>query len=122
MADLKISEIMLLQEKLQEKYSGIWMKLVPENGRNSLLWMVEELGEVISIIKKRGDSDIMNEPGVREAFVEEMADMLMYYHDVLICYDISAEEISEAFLKKNSKNMKRDFVKEHSNYLKEEMK
>ena len=119
MADLKISELMLLQEELQEKYRGIWMKLIPENGRNSLLWMVEELGEVVSIIKKRGDSAVMNESGVREAFVEEMADMLMYYLDALICYGVTADEISEAFMKKHSKNMKRDFVKEHSSYLKE---
>lgn len=46
MSDLKISEIMSMQKELQEKYKGQWMTLTPENGRSSLLWLIEELGEV----------------------------------------------------------------------------
>lgn len=117
MKDLKISEIMVLQKKLQKKYEGKWQPLEPVQGRNSLLWMIEELGEVISIIKKRGEEAVMKDKIVRTAFVEELADMLMYFNDALICYDISPEELSEAFMKKHEKNMGRDFIKEHSEYL-----
>ncbi len=119
--DLKISEIIEMQRKLQKKYEGKWAALTPSQGRNSLLWMIEELGEVVSIIKKRGEGAIMNDENVREAFVEELSDMMMYFHDALICYDITPEEISEAFVKKHQKNMERDFIKEHNNYLKDEI-
>ncbi len=70
MSDLKLSEIMSMQKELQEKYKGKWTPLSIENGRNCLLWMIEEMGEVISIIKKRGENDIMNDVTVRAAFVE----------------------------------------------------
>lgn len=117
MLDLKISEIMSMQKELQEKYKGKWAPLTAENGRNSLLWMIEEMGEVVSIIKKRGENDIMNDHVVREAFVEEMVDVMMYYSDALMCYGITPEELSKAFVKKHSKNMARDFIHEHEEYL-----
>jgi len=117
-SDLKISDILIMQEELQEKYKDHWRELTPENGRNSLLWMMEEVGEVISIIKKRGDRAIMNDEDVREKLVEEMVDILMYYSKILICYDISAKEFSDTFLKKHMKNMNRDFVGEYKAYLK----
>lgn len=113
MADLRVSEMQTMQHKLKEKYKGTWNPLIPEHGRNSLLWMMEEVGEVISVIKKRGDEAIMTDPGVRRAFLEELVDVTMYFHDLLICYGISPEEFSEAFLHKHLTNMERDFVSEH---------
>lgn len=118
MRNLTLSDIIAMQKELQEKYKGHWSDLTPENGRNSLLWMMEEVGEVIAIIKKRGEEAIMNDTAVREQLVEEMADIMMYYSKILICYDISSEEFSRAFLKKHMKNMKRDFVGEYQAYLK----
>lgn len=118
MSDLKLSEILSMQEELQEKYQEHWRELTPENGRNSLLWMMEEVGEVISIIKKRGENAIMNDENVRKKLVEEMVDIMMYYSKILICYDISPEEFSDTFLMKHAKNMKRDFVGEYKTYLK----
>lgn len=118
MSDLKISEIMAMGKKLQEKYKGVWTPLSPENGRNSLLWMMEEMGEVISIIKKRGEKDIMEDEIVREAFIAEMVDVMMFYIDTLMSFNITAEEFSEAYENKHNKNMNRDFIKEHKNYLK----
>ncbi len=117
MADLKFSEIMTMQKELQEKYKEKWTPLCAENGRNSLLWMIEEMGEVISIIKKRGENDIMNDETVRAAFVEEMVDVMMFYNDALMCFGITPEEFSEAFIKKHCKNMNRDFDLEHKKYL-----
>ena len=117
MSDLKLSDILSMQEELQEKYKNHWRELTPENGRNSLLWMMEEVGEVISIIKKRGEDAIMNDERVRGKLVEEMVDIMMYYSKILICYDISAVEFSDMFLKKHAKNMKRDFVGEYMAYL-----
>ena len=39
--------------------------------------------------------------------LEEMADVLMYYNDVLLCYGISEEELKEAYTAKFEKNMTR---------------
>jgi len=118
MADLKISELISMQEALQARMKGKWLELTPENGHFSLLWMYEEMGEIVAIIKKRGDRAIMGDATVRAAFVEELADVLMYYTDLNMCYGISAEELSGAFINKFESNMKRDFVTEHDSYLK----
>lgn len=117
MSDLKLSEIMAMQQELQEKYKGKWSPLSLENGRNSLLWMIEEMGEAISIIKKRGENAIVSDGMIREAFIEELVDVLMFYNDALICYRITSSELSEAFIKKHLKNMSRDFINEHKDYL-----
>lgn len=116
--DLKISEILEMQKNLQEKNKGKWTPLSPETGRNSILWMMEEMGEVISIIKKKGDEKIMDDPETRRAFVEEMTDVMMYFNDTLLSYGISSEEFSRAFIEKHSKNMGRDYTREYIDFLK----
>ena len=44
---------------------------------------------------------------IRQHLVEEMADVLMYYNDVLLCYGISVRELKEAYTAKFEKNMTR---------------
>ena len=44
---------------------------------------------------------------LRKHLVEEMADVLMYYNDVMLCYGITAEELKAAYTEKFEKNMKR---------------
>ena len=51
----------------------------PEYGKDFILYMIEEIGECIAILKKKGSAAIMEDPAVREAFLSEMADVLMYY-------------------------------------------
>lgn len=43
-----------MQRTLQEKYKDKWEGISPEVGKNKLLWMVGEIGEVIDIVKKHG--------------------------------------------------------------------
>lgn len=107
MSDLSVSEMLAMQEKLQERYKDKWEPVCPETGKNKLLWMLCEMGEVIDIIKKRGHQRIMTDSAVRSDLVEEMADVLMYYHDVLLCFGITPEELQEAYIKKFEKNMTR---------------
>ena len=45
--------------------------------------------------------------GERAHLVEELADVLMHYNDVLLCYEITAEELKKAYTEKFHKNMKR---------------
>ena len=54
MGDFSINEMLEMQRALQEKYKDIWEGISPEVGKNKLLWMIGEIGEVIDIIKKHG--------------------------------------------------------------------
>ena len=118
MTDLKISDMLHMQKSLWENNKEKWSPLEPKYARDSILWMMEEIGEVISIIKKRGESEIINDKSLRNDFVTELTDVLMYFNDVLMRYEITPEEISEAYITKHAKNMNRDFVKEYRDYLK----
>ncbi len=111
--DLSISQMMHMQRDLYDLHKDSWMPMEPEFGKDSVLFMVEEIGEVISVIKKKGSTAILDDESVRNAFLSEMADVLMYYHDVLLRYHISAEEISNAFLQKHAYDMIRDYSKEY---------
>ena len=110
--DLRISELLAMQRELQELHQGDWADVVPSTARDHLLWGVGEIGEVIDIIKKRGDGEIMDNPETRRHFIEEMADVQMYLLDVLLCYGVTAEEYSEVHARKHARNMKRNYAEE----------
>jgi 8-oxo-dGTP diphosphatase len=116
--ELKISEMLKCQYALWEKHKDKWSPMKPEAARNSLLWLMEELGEVIAIIKKRGESDIINDNMLREQFIEELVDVFMYFLDVLLRYNISGEDFSKAFAKKNEYNQKRDYENAYKKFKK----
>ncbi|MCR2048678.1 DUF550 domain-containing protein [Acetatifactor muris] len=107
MFDFSINEMLDMQKSLQDKYKGKWEKLSPEAGKHKLLWMIGEIGEVIDIVKKHGDIEASNDVELRKDLVEEMADVLMYYNDVMLCYGISADELKQAYTAKFEKNMTR---------------
>lgn len=107
MGDFSINEMLEMQRALQEKYKDIWEGISPEVGKNKLLWMIGEIGEVIDIIKKHGGETACKDAEMREQLVEELADVLMYYNDVLLCYGISAEELKQSYAHKFEKNMER---------------
>ena len=113
MNDIRISDMMAMQRALYEQHKDRWEPSVPQNAGKHLLYLVEELGEAISIIKKKTDSAIMEDEAVRRHFCEEMSDVLMYFTDVLLCYGISPEEIASAFAEKFQKNMGRDYAAEY---------
>ena len=55
MADIKISDMMRMQMNLWEQHKDTWSPMEAKFGRNFILWMMEEMGECIAIIKKKGD-------------------------------------------------------------------
>lgn len=105
--DFGIDEMQKMQIKLQNKYKDKWEAICPETGKNKLLWMIGEIGEVIDIIKKNGGTKAASDTQLRKALVEEMADVLMYYNDVMLCYGITADELKQAYIDKFEKNMNR---------------
>lgn len=115
MADVKISELMWMQHTLAEKKG--WLKdRTPEQAHMSILWSIDELGEAIAIIKKKGATAIMENPSVREHYVEEVADVFMYLLDMMESYGITAEEFSDTYIAKFRRNMGRDWVENDTMY------
>jgi len=106
--DLRISDLLKMQDELQKAHPE-WGGTPTELGRDHLLWGIGEIGEVINIIKKRGDDEIMNNPETRRHFIEELVDVQMYLSAVMLCYGITAGEFSEIHLRKHAHNMKRDW-------------
>lgn len=107
MGNFDIAAMQNIQKELQEKYKDKWCGLSPENARNQLLWLYSELGEVGDVIKKKGDDNIMNDSDTRRHFIEEMCDVMMYFNDVLLCYDISPEEFEKIYMEKHKINLNR---------------
>ena len=100
MEDFSINEMLELQRKLQKRYQDKWEPIGPEAGKNKLLWMIGEIGEVIDIVKKNGDETAVRDADLRAHLVEEMSDVLMYYK-------ITAAELKKVYLEKQERNMKR---------------
>lgn len=107
MSDFTIKDMLTMQRTLQEKYKDKWETICPEAGKHKLLWLLGEVGEVIDIIKKNGDQKAVEDLDLRQHLIEKMADVLMYYNDVLLCYGISEQELKEAYIAKFEKNMTR---------------
>ena len=107
MADFTFAEMLGMQRELQEKYREKWGGLSPKIARNQLLWMYGEMAEVGDIIKKKGEQAIMEDEGTRRHFVEEMCDVMMYFNDIMLCFDISPEELENIYREKFRRNMSR---------------
>lgn len=107
MVGFDMTEMQEMQKALQNKYKHKWEPICRETGRNKLLWMVGEIGEVIDIVKKYGGEKAATDEKLRKSLIEEMADVLMYYNDVMLCYGITADELKQAYTEKFEKNMRR---------------
>ena len=107
MQQFTMGEMQEMQKALQEKYKHKWEPICPEIGQNKLLWMIGEIGEVIDIVKKNGGDVACTEENIRHDLVEEMADVLMYFNDIMLCYGITEEEMKKAYVEKFEKNMTR---------------
>ncbi len=107
MEDFGLQKMQEIQRQLQEKYKDRWSPLTPELGKQQLLWLVGELGEVVDVVKKEGDQKIMEDKDVRTHFVEEMVDVMMYFNDVMLCYGVTVEEFKQVYLEKHHRNMGR---------------
>ena len=107
MAEFTIKEMQQMQASLQEKYKDKWEPICPEIGQNKLLWMIGEIGEVVDIVKKNGGRAACEDENIRRHLVEEMADVLMYFNDVMMCYGITEDELRKSYIQKYERNMKR---------------
>ena len=107
MEHLDFTKMQAIQKELQDKYKDLWGGLSIEKGKEKLLWMMIEAGEVADIIKKAGDEAILHDESTRTHFIEEICDVLMYLNDVMLCYGITPEELEEIYLQKHQRNMQR---------------
>lgn len=115
--DGRISDFLKMQHDLAEAKGWLDWR-TPEDAPFSILWSIDELGEAIAIIKKKGARGIMDNPSVREHFVEELADTFMYLFDMMESYQISSEEFTAAYVKKYEKNLNRNWHENKTMYEK----
>ena len=111
--DLTISEMKKMQLELYEVNKEKWNDMKPEDATKHILYMIEEIGECISIIKKKGIKSIMENINVRNRFLEEITDVQNYYIEVLNRLNITPDEFSNAYIEKHEINIKRDFEKDN---------
>ena len=111
--DLSISEMQNMQQELYEVHKDKWEQATPDDAKNHILYMIEEIGECISIIKKKGIHCIMEDKDVRARFVEEIADVQNYYIEVLNRLKITPEEFSNSYIEKHNINMTRNYEKDN---------
>lgn len=104
---LDFDEMQRLQRELQARYAGWWEPINPEHGKNKMLWMVAELGEAIQVIKRHPVGKMMQEGETRHDLIEELADVMMYFNDILLCFDITPEEFATVYRSKHARNMTR---------------
>lgn len=107
MEDFGFKEMQQIQLQLQERYKDKWRHLSPEVGKDQMLWLMVELGEAADLIKKEGTQKIMEDASVRKNYIEELADIMMYFNDILLCYGISIDEFSTVYREKHKRNMDR---------------
>ena len=112
-SDLSISDMKKMQLELYEKNKDKWEDMNPSNAKTHILYMIEEIGECISIIKKKKIDSIMKNQNVRARFLEELTDVEMYYIEILNRLKITPEEYSNAYIEKFNRNMKRDYEKDN---------
>lgn len=96
-----------MQRELQENYREKWGGLSPEKALRQMLWLYGELGEACDVIKKKGHLQIMEDSAVRTHFIEELCDVMMYFNDVMLCYNISPQEFEQIYREKHHTNMGR---------------
>lgn len=105
MEDFSLGEMQAMQQRLLEQYKDWWEPLTPATAKNKLLWLTSELGEVIDVVKKQGSTKATEDPATRAHLVEEMADVLMYYNEVMLCFGITPKEMKAAYTAKFERNM-----------------
>lgn len=49
----------------------------------------------------------MEDNAVRTHFIEELCDVMMYFNDVMLCYNISPQEFEQIYREKHHTNMGR---------------
>ena len=111
--DLSISEMQKMQLDLYEQNKDKWNDMEPKAAKSHMLYMIEEIGECISIIKKKGINAIMQDSDVRSRFLEEITDVQNYYIEILNRLKITPEEYSNAYIEKHNINMKRNYEKDN---------
>ena len=114
--NLDMKTLMDMQTELQDMHKHDWSPICPESTIMHMLWMVGEIGEAIDVIKKMGAKNLTSGTKIREHFVEEMGDVLMYFIDVLQCCGVTYDEFCAVYKKKHEHNMHRDYVAEHVGY------
>ena len=100
--DLRIADMMAMQKALHQLHESEWFPLEPAFGQHSILYMIEEIGEAIAVLKKKGDQAVMHDASVRAAFLEELADVLNYALILADKYNFDVIDIVKEKIERNA--------------------
>ena len=99
---LDIGEMLEHQKNLPRE-----VPLKPEAGVRAALCANNVMCRLNDYIKKMGHEAILNDAVVRDDFVDDFCDVLMHLNDILVCYNITPEEVTKEYREKNDYNMVR---------------
>ena len=99
---LDLEEMLTFEQKVEREFL-----LIPENGCRAALAAYNVMCRMNDHFKKMGVPQILHNPEVRNDFMDAFCDTLMRMNDILVCYRISAEEVTKEYREKNERNMVR---------------
>jgi hypothetical protein len=98
----------------RRSYAGVFLRLQDRNLQLAAIYLSSHrlMFERGSQMRRTENVELtvlclLQDGDLRKHLVEELADVLMYYNDILLCYGISAEELKQSYISKFEKNMKR---------------
>ena len=104
MNNFGINEMQEMQKALRDKYKDRWGELTPEVGKNQLLWMVGEIGEVIDIVKKHLAQGHELD---KDRILGELGDIAWYLAEAATALDMDLEDVLQANIDKLKKRRER---------------
>ena len=100
MTSFTLEEILEMQRALQERYKHKWEPICPENGKNKMLWMIGEIGEVAEVLNKRAGRKFSEGEDLQTQLGTELADMLHY---IVAIAAINGIDLTQNILEKDKK-------------------
>ena len=104
----KITTIQELKEKVQAFCEQRdWDQF--HNPKELAIGISTEANELLQIFRFKSEADMQSlmASDKKQKVEEELADVLMYYNDVMLCYGITADELKQVYVEKFAKNMSR---------------
>ena len=85
MSEFTINEMKEMQKNTTRKIQRQMGRYFCWSGAKQITMDGWEIGEVIDIVKKHSGLKASQDEDLRKDLIEELADVLMYYNDVLLC-------------------------------------
>lgn len=75
--EFSISQMKAMQRELYALHKNTWSAREPDFGNKHIRYMVEEIGEVVAILKKKGSAAVAENPAVRD-YAKEYKELITH--------------------------------------------